>query len=322
MKVTSLGKFRALQQCSTPAGSFAILAADHRGNLLEALQKHADAPITDADFTAFKGKIIDAMAVAGSAVLLDPEYSAAQLIASSTISGQRGLLVGVEKTGYSGDPTARENSLLPDWSVAKAKRAGVSGIKLLVHYHPDSATAPQIESLVQQVIDDCATSEIPLYLEPLSYSPDPAKKSLSSAERSTVVIEGAKRFSAMGIDVLKAEFPVDVTTETDERVWEQACADLSTACTVPWILLSGATSYETYLKQVTAACRNGASGVAVGRAIWQEAIPMSGDERGHFLRTVALQRMQRITALCEALSRPWTDFYQVGELTTTWYINY
>lgn len=58
MKVTSLGKFRALQQCSTLAGSFAILAADHRGNLLEALQKHAAAPITDAEFTAFKGKII------------------------------------------------------------------------------------------------------------------------------------------------------------------------------------------------------------------------------------------------------------------------
>lgn len=322
MKVTSLGKFRALQQCTTPTGSFAILAADHRGNLLEALQKHAAEPITDTEFTAFKGKIIEAMAVAGSAVLLDPEYSAAQLIASNTISGQRGLLVGVERTGYSGDPTARENSLLPDWSVAKAKRAGVSGIKLLVHYHPDSTTAPQIEALVKQVIEECAASEIPLYLEPLSYSLDPAKKSLSSSERREVVIEGAKRFSAMGIDILKAEFPVDVASESDENRWEEACADLSKACTVPWILLSGSTSFDTYLKQVTAACRNGASGVAVGRAIWQEAIPMSNEERDQFLRQVAVRRMQRITALCDALARPWTDFYKVEELSTTWYVNY
>ncbi len=322
MKATSLGKFRALQQCSTPAGSFAILAADHRGNLLEALEKHATAPLTDSEFTAFKGKIIKALAISGSAVLLDPEYSAAQLIASNTISGQRGLLAGIEKTGYSGDPTARENALLPNWSVAKAKRAGVSGIKLLVHYHPDSPTASQIETLVKQVIEDCAASEIPLYLEPLSYSLDASKKTISSSERRDVVIEGAKRFSAMGIDVLKAEFPLDITTDTNESIWEQACADLSAACAVPWILLSGSTSFETYLKQVTTACRNGASGVAVGRAIWQEAIPLSNAERDHFLREVAARRMQRITALCDALARPWTDFYKVGELTTTWYVNY
>ncbi|MCA0453178.1 MAG: tagatose 1,6-diphosphate aldolase [Chloroflexi bacterium] len=322
MKLTSLGKFRALQQCSTPAGSFAILAADHRGNLLEALQKHSPTPITDSDFTAFKGQIIESLAVAGSAVLLDPEYSAAQLIASNTISGQRGLLTGVEKTGYSGDPTARENSLLPDWGVAKAKRAGVSGIKLLVHYHPASPTASQIEALVQQVIDDCAASEIPLYLEPLSYSPYPNKDKISSAERREVVIEGAKRFSAMGIDILKAEFPLDVASDTDEAEWERACADLSIACAVPWILLSGSTAFETYIKQVTAACRNGASGVAVGRAIWQESIPMSNAERENFFKHEALRRMQRVTALCDALARPWTDFYQVGELTTTWYVNY
>lgn len=321
MKATSLGKFRALQQCSTPAGSFAILAADHRGNLLEALQKHAAAPISDGEFTSFKGKIIEALAISGSAVLLDPEYSAAQLIASNTISGQRGLLTGVEKTGYSGDPTARENSLLPNWSVAKAKRAGVSGIKLLVHYHPESPTASQIEALVKQVIEDCAASEIPLYLEPLSYSLDASKK-IASDERHAVVIEGAKRFSAMGIDVLKAEFPLDVAVDTDENVWEQACADLSAACKVPWILLSGSTTFETYIKQVTAACRNGASGVAVGRAIWQEVIPMSDNERNLFLRDVASRRMQRITALCDALARPWTDFYNVSELTPTWYVNY
>jgi tagatose-1,6-bisphosphate aldolase len=300
----------------------AVLAADHRGNLKDALQQHSNTPITDEILTDFKRTLITYLSNSGSAVLLDPEYSVAQLIASNTVSGQRGLLVGIEKTGYSGDPNARENSLLPNWDVAKAKRMGATGIKLLVHYHPDAPTASQIEALVSQAVNDCKTHEIPLFLEPISYSPYPDQKKLSSAQRREVVIESAKRFSALGIDVLKAEFPLDIEVDTDESIWASACAELSAACSVPWILLSGAASYETYLRQVTIACRNGASGVAVGRAIWQEAIPLTGVERETFVRDVASHRMQRITAVCDGLARPWTDFYKVEALTSTWYINY
>ncbi len=321
--MTSLGKFRALQQCSRPCGAFAILAADHRGNLKDALQQHTSEQVTDAYLTDFKSTLIKTLSTTGSAVLLDPEYSIAQLIASNIVSGQRGLLVGIEKTGYSGDPNARENSLLPNWGVAKAKRMGASGIKLLVHYHPDSPTASQIESLVTQAVNDCKQNEIPLFLEPLGYSLDPNQMKLSSADRRKVVVESAKRFSALGIDVLKAEFPLDIEVDTDENVWEEACAELSAASgKVPWILLSGAVSYEIYLRQVTAACRNGASGVAVGRAIWQEAIALSGAEREGFVRNIAYPRMERITAICDGLARPWTDFYGVGEMNSTWYVNY
>ncbi len=322
MKVTSLGKFRSLQQCSRPGGSFAILAADHRGNLREALQRHSSEQITDEILTDFKSTIIKHLSNTGSAVLLDPEYSIAQLIASNIVSGQRGLLVGIEKTGYSGDLNARENSFLPEWGVAKAKRLGATGIKLLVHYHPDSPTASQIESLVSQAVEDCKTNEIPLFLEPLSYSLDPNQKKLVSAERRAVVIESAKRFSKLGIDILKAEFPLDIDVDINETDWEEACAELSAACTVPWILLSGATNYETYLRQVTAACKNGASGVAVGRAVWQEAIPLKGSKQETFVTDTAYRRMERITAICDGLARPWTDFYCVPEPTASWYINY
>lgn len=323
MQITSPGKFRALQQCSLPGGAFAILAADHRGNLRDALQQYTSEPVTDATLTDFKSTLIKNLSTTGSAVLLDPEYSIAQLIASNTVSGQRGLLVGIEKTGYSGDPNARENSLLPNWGVAKAKRLGATGIKLLVHYHPDSPTASQIEALVTQAVNDCKQNEIPLFLEPITYSPYPHQKKLSSAQRRSAVVESAKRFSSLGIDVLKAEFPLDIEVDTDERVWEAACAELSDASSnVPWILLSGAVSYETYLRQVTAACRNGASGVAVGRAIWQEAILLKRPERENFVRDTAYRRMERITAICEGLARPWTDFYCIPELTSSWYIKY
>lgn len=322
MKQISLGKFRALQQCSSSGGTFAILAADHRGNLRDALQQYTPNPITNTILSDFKKTLIETLARTGSAVLLDPEFSAAQLIASNTISGQRGLLVGIEKTGYSGDPTARENSLLPNWGVVKAKRMGASGIKLLVHYHPDSPTASQIESLVTQAVQDCVAQDIPLFLEPISYSLKTNQKTLPSVERREVVIESAKRFSALGIDVLKAEFPLAIESDSNPHDWEVACAELSASCSVPWILLSGSVSYDTYVQQVTVACQNGASGVAVGRAIWQEAIPLMGADREQFVRDIAFRRMERMTAICDGLARPWTEFYKVDEITPDWYVNY
>jgi len=46
------------------------------------------------------------------------------------LPGPKGLLVSMEKTGYSGDSTARITELLPGWSVRKAKRMGASAVKL------------------------------------------------------------------------------------------------------------------------------------------------------------------------------------------------
>jgi tagatose-1,6-bisphosphate aldolase len=70
------------------------------------------------------------------------------------------------------------------------------------------------------------------------------------------------------------------------------------------VLLSGGADFQTYLHQVAAAARAGASGVAVGRAVWQEATELPPEGRDEFLNTVARERMARVTALCQALARP------------------
>ena len=76
---------------------------------------------------------------------------------------------------------------------------------------------------------------------------------LSSAEKRYVVVETARRLVIDGVDVLKAEFPLEAGrgAKADERDWGAACTELSQASTVPWILLSAGVSYETYLRQVT-----------------------------------------------------------------------
>jgi tagatose 1,6-diphosphate aldolase len=168
----------------------------------------------------------------------------------------------------------------------------------------------------------CRAEDIPLCLEPLSYSLDPAKKKLASDELRRVVIESARRLVTPGVDVLKAEFPFDVTAESNEAVWAEACAELTAACPAPWVLLSAGVNYETYLRQVAVACRAGASGVAAGRAVWKEATALTDDARVHFLTTTARARMTRLTALCEALARPWTEVYEAPEVNAEWYASH
>src|ERR1041385_700877 len=232
MKPISIGKLRGLQQISSGRGTITALALDHRQNL----RKANPAFVNDEELSRFKLEVVSALASESTAVLLDPEVSAAQAIAQASVPGEVGLVVALESTGYTGEVTARHAQIIPGWSVAKAKRMGASAVKVLVYYHPDSSTADEIESFVGQIAEDCARQDLLLMLEPLSYSLDQTRK-LTPEEKRYVVIETAKRLTSLNVDILKAEFPLD-RSETDQTIWQEACQEISSASCVPWILLS------------------------------------------------------------------------------------
>lgn len=318
----TIGKWRGLQQCATPRGALAVLALDHRNNLRQALNPADPVSVSDETLSAFKREAIAALAPVATAVLLDPQFGAAQCIASGALPGQKGLLVAVEASGYSGDPADRHSGILPGWGVEKIRRMGASAVKLLVYYHPNAAVAAEMEAFTAEVVAECAAADIPIFLEILTYSPDPTVRKLPAAQVRPAVIESARRLVGPGVDVLKVEFPLDVSAEPDERAWAAACEELSVASRAPWVLLSASVDYETFLRQVTTACRAGASGVAVGRAVWREATGLQGAARSEFLNTTARERMARITGLVDALARPWTDFYAAPAVSGTWYAGY
>jgi tagatose 1,6-diphosphate aldolase len=320
MKSLTIGKLRGFQQCTSSRGTFTCLALDHRQNLRRALNPSDPTLVSDEELSRFKLEVTAALADLSTAVLLDPEYSAAQAIAAGVIPNKTAFIVAVESTGYSGEPTARQSKILPGWSVEKAKRMGASMIKLLVYFHPNSPTASKIEDFVRKVADDCIRYDLGLMLEPLSYSLTSDKK-LSSSEKRYVVTETARVLVIPGVDVLKAEFPLDVAEDTDERIWTEACKDVSAACPVPWIVLSAAANYEIYLRQVEIACRAGASGCAVGRAVWQEAVSIDGTKRLAFLRTIGRDRLSNLATLCSEIGKPIGDFYSV-EAPFDWYQSY
>ena len=317
-----LGKWRGLQQTTTRQGTFCVLAIDHRNNLRQAVNPADPDAVPAEELIRLKCEIVAALAPVCSAVLIDPELGGAQCLAEGAIPGHVGLIMALEATGYTGDPTQRESRILAGWSIEKARRMSASGVKLLVYYHPDAPNAAKQEQLVEQVGEACARLDVAFFLEPLSYSLDPARKKLSSQERRQVVIETAQRLVPLGVDVLKAEFPVDVAEESDERLWQAACAELTTVCPVPWLLLSAAVDYETYLKQVRVACEAGASGVMAGRAVWQEAVGLQGQTRQQFLTTTAHKRMLRLRALCDALGRPLDAVVERPIPALDWYLNY
>ena len=160
MKQISIGKLRGLQQISSQRGTITALALDHRQNLRKANPAFVD----DGELSHFKLDVTSALASEATAVLLDPEVSAAQAIASRVIPNHAGLVVALESTGYTGDTTARHAQIIPGWSVEKAKRMGASAVKLLVYYHPDSATAREIEDFVRHVADGCINHDLLLML--------------------------------------------------------------------------------------------------------------------------------------------------------------
>jgi tagatose-1,6-bisphosphate aldolase len=315
MKTLSIGKLRGLQACASPRGTFTCLALDHRQNL----RKANPAFVADAELSRFKLEVTAELAPDATCVLLDPEVSAAQAIAAGKLPGDKAFVLAVESTGYGGEATARKGQVIPGWSVEKAKRMGASMIKLLVYYHPDSPTAAEAEAFTAQIAAECVKYDLGLMLEPLSYSLSEAK--LASDEKRYVVVETARRLTPIpGLDVLKAEVPL-ATDDIDEARLAAACAEVSAASVTPWILLSAAVTFETYQRQIIAACQAGASGIAVGRAVWQEAVQLSGQPRLEFLRSTARERLQRLNALCVALAKPYTDFY-TAEAPFDWYRTY
>lgn len=320
----TVGKLRRIQQCATPDGFFVIMALDHRNNLRRALNPSNPDNVSYDDMVRFKRQVVRALSPVSSAVLLDPEFGAAPCVTGGSLPGQVGLMVAVEATGYTDEPTARRSQILDGWGVEKIARMGASAVKMLLYYHPEARNAAEQEDLVREVAQMCRDYDMPFFLEPLSFPIDPAVKKLSSAAKRDIVLETARRLSPLGIDVLKAEFPLDTAEEPDERVWQAACRELEEASHVPWVLLSAGVGFDEFERQTQIACEAGCSGVMAGRAVWQEAVDARGNERQDILDTTGVERMVRLGDVISQYGQPWQERYPtpVEMVDEHWYIRY
>jgi tagatose 1,6-diphosphate aldolase len=313
----TIGKRRGLQSTANQNQIFTVLAFDHRQSFVKMLPADTTSSVGYSEVVAAKLDVIEQLSPFSSAVLLDPLYGASQAIARDVLPAKTGLLVALEKTGYSGDSTARVTELIPEWTVEKIKQMGADAVKLLIYYHPDAGElTDRQDALTAKVIEACHKHDIAFFLEPVSYSIDPDNDKNSpvfAASRPDVIVNMAKRLGQLGPDVLKLEFPVDSHLELDRSVWADACEAVTLASPCPWTVLSAGVDFELFSEQVEVACKAGASGYIAGRAVWKEGIPMQTEERIPWLKETAAKRLEKLSVIADKYAQPWTKYYSRHE---------
>ncbi len=309
----SVGKIRGLQQIADSKGIVKIAAMDQRGSLKKMLNKENPEAVAYEELRDAKLMLCEILAPHASAVLLDPEYGASEAIATGVLPGDTGLLVSLEKSGYTGDLHARRAEVIPGWSVEKIKRMGGNAVKILVYYNPDAPTASEIRDFVKRAAEDCATYDIPCIIETLVYPLEGDEHSPEFAKQKTeLVLKAAEDITSLGIDLYKAEFPVVPALEMDENDALRYCQELTQASKVPWVVLSAGVDFEIFTRVVEIACEGGASGFIAGRAIWKDAFKTaSPDSQREYLESTGVANLIEVSNKATKLATPWFKRYGV-----------
>lgn len=331
MSKLSIGKIRGLQQISTADGAFVICALDHRGSLQDMIEKEQLRKVDYQEMVEHKLDLCQALAPFASAVLLDPNYGAAQCIAARVLPGQTGLLVSIEATGYQSKPDGRVTTLQGGWSVEKIKRMGAAAVKILVYYRPDlKEVAKRQLKTIDTVARQCLKTDIPFLVEPVTYAAkgeDASSKEYAS-KKPDLVIETARQTTSLPIDVLKSEFPADLRYEKDKGKILQLCQQLDQASKLPWVILSAGVDYQQFRTQVEIACQAGASGFLGGRAIWQDALKFRNrKDRIKFLKTTVADRLKELGEIAAKHATPWyckmgLEAHELASIPQNWYATY
>ncbi len=263
------------------SGRFSILAVDHRDSLRQFLRPHDPDSLTTEEITALKIELVVGVADLATGVMLEPEYSIPQVTDAGALPEGVGFLAALESQGYLDEPDRSPTTILDGWSIQQAKASGAAAAKLLLPYRPDGRLAAEQERVGRDVVAGCHAVGFAIALEPLFYGLGP------NDDRAAIVVETARRFAAMGPDLLKLPYPGTVA----------ACEEITDIATMPWAMLSGGGSFDDFVDQFTIAAGAGCSGFMVGRALWGEAVKASAADRPSIITDIVRPRFARLVAV-------------------------
>lgn len=293
-----LGRRRRLLRLAGPRGAVVGLAIDHRESLRDLYRARGATVPPDRELAALKARLVRVLAPLASVVLLDLELGrdALRLVPPAVA-----LVMPLEAPGHEPLGEARLTRLLADFSPADAARLGADACKLLVHYRPDvDEAARRQDELVTHALADCHAVGLPLVVEPIVYRLAEEDEAAFRPRFADLVIETARRLAALGVDILKLQFP--------ESADAAACAELDAACgAVPWTLLGGGGDPEGFDVQLRVACAAGASGFVVGRTVWDAALDRDPAESERRAVGVCAPLLRRFREIAEARCRPLAD---------------
>ncbi|WP_433476398.1 hypothetical protein ACQPZP_04700 [Spirillospora sp. CA-142024] len=179
--------------------------------------------------------------------------------------------------------------------------------------------------LVRDLADECAGLSLALVIEPIWY-PLPGEDPDTDqwrAQRVEGILASAREANALGVDMLKVEFPGYVDTPEGRQAAAAACARLDASVDVPWVILSAGVGYDDFRAQVEIACRAGASGHLTGRSIWRDAVSTHDPVEREKAIEQARGRLDELNTVTRAHGRPYTPARPIDEvladLPPEWY---
>jgi tagatose 1,6-diphosphate aldolase/sulfofructosephosphate aldolase len=284
---------------------FSIIAMDQR-NTLRRMFAAAGHDASDDDLRTAKADVARVLTPGASGLLSDPTYGVPAITAAGALAPGCGLLVAAEpaeRRTYQGEPrTHRDPALNAQWVLDQGGDAYKFFLQLRADRPAPSPARGEPDlvaeglAVVQEIIDDCRATGVPVVIENLIY-PLPGEDP-SANQREDAIIEAARALDALDVDLLKLEYPGSPA----------GCRRLAGILTKPWAVLSAGVPFDQFTGIIRiAADEGGASGFIAGRSVWREVVSLTGHEREEFLTTVARPRLDRLVEVATKYARPWPE---------------
>jgi tagatose-1,6-bisphosphate aldolase len=281
------------------------IALDHRDSLQAVLEREGLATLRRDHVRELKLRLTRVLAPAATAIMLDEELGS-RVFDAGAIPSSVALIMPLEAQGYEAAGDERVTTLLPDFTPDDAIKRGADACKLFVPYRADDErTSVRQDEVVRSTAEACHRLGLPLVVEPVPYRRSTETPSAFAEAWERLVVGSVVRLRTTGLDLLKLPFPVpdlDALTE-DEAL--AACRTLNEACGgIPWVLLGGGVSLDTFGRQLRVAGTAGGAGFLAGRGIWGPAVTADPDEAERRATGVSLPAFIRCAEIAERACRP------------------
>ncbi len=284
-----------IKSIQTQSGKFTISAFDQRSSLMKMLKVDGESEVGRKRLEDLKSIFMETFSPISSAVLVDPDFGLPSL---SKKAGTAGLLMSLESFDYNQDDPSKTPILKESWGVKEIAEKNAC-VKLFFYYNPKSTESVKQHSLVESLFNQSKQYHVPFLLEPILY-PIENQKDVFEKEYFELQKQMVRDFTPL-CDVLKLEFPVVSGGHINEKEDEKKCYEISSLSTVPWVMLSRGVSYDRYVETLKIAMRQGASGIAVGRAVWKEIGNIeSVEDQYKYIRTIGKERLLRLIDIVES----------------------
>lgn len=287
---------RAFSRICTAHGNMLVVAADQRNGMRQVMG-HPDGPsaITMDELIGAKSDLVTYLGNHAPAILLDPEVALPHVVDNGILSGNTGLVVALDASGFETVDGLRYTRYIDGMNPRRVRELGGDAAKMLWYLRPDQpASVERVSREIRELQAACRAEQLLLIVEILLYQLEGESDEDYAAKFGELVAEASRISVAEGAVVLKIPYPG--TREACEATHRAAAG-------VPWAVLSAGVNHETFIEQVRTAVAAGAAGAMAGRSLWKDALAMTSAERETLLTERARPRLAELIATIDGTNR-------------------